>query len=496
MKRFRIFYQIFFLVLFCALFFLAAQGKIKGYPVTLFLDSSPLNGISVLLSSWNIAYTMWIGFAVLGLTFFIGRFFCSWVCPLGTIFNFVSLIFRPKSSKKSLQKNSYSSFQIYKYILLIILLTCAALGVLQAGLFDPISLLTRTFATFLAPAVENSYNLLTHNRMVRVFPTAPIVVGVFVLLLLLNAYRPRFWCRYICPLGALLGCASKFSIGSLSRDENLCIDCGLCKKNCQGASCPNTQLKTSECLLCWNCVEDCPQNAISWQWIHKRENIDSKLNVSRRNFFGSIIGGAGAALALRSTGTTNNRGFEKRIRPPGALHESEFLARCIKCGECVKVCPTNVIQPAFGEAGVEGFMTPILDFTQGYCELNCTLCGQVCPTGAIQKLKITEKTGYPDKAPLKTGTAFVDRTRCIPWSMDRNCVVCQEVCPVSPKAIYDIKTESKVSGKNKILKLPQVDPSLCIGCGLCQHECPVHDLPAIRITPAGESRSHGGGFYL
>jgi len=73
MKKFRIFYQIFFLVLFCALFFLAAQGKIKGYPVTLFLDSSPLNGISALLSSWNIAYTMWIGFAILGLTFFLGR---------------------------------------------------------------------------------------------------------------------------------------------------------------------------------------------------------------------------------------------------------------------------------------------------------------------------------------------------------------------------------------------------------------------------------------
>jgi len=496
MKRFRIFYQIFFFVLFCVLFYFAAQGKIKGYPVTLFLDSSPLNGISALLSSWNVAHTMWIGFAVLALTFFLGRFFCSWFCPLGAIFHFFSVIFQDKDPRKSLAKNSYSKFQTYKYVLLIILLACAGLGVLQAGLFDPISLLTRTFATFVSPAAENSYNLLTHNSMVRVFPTAPVVVGVFVLLLLLNACRPRFWCRYICPLGALLGTASKFSVGSLSRSEELCVDCGLCKKNCQGASCPNTQLKTSECLLCWNCVEDCPQNAISWQWAHKRKNVSSKVNISRRQFFGSIIGGAGTALAFRTPGTANSRGFEKRIRPPGSLHESEFLARCLKCGKCAKVCPTNVIQPAFSEAGVEGFMTPVLDFTQGYCELNCSLCGQVCPTGAIQKMTITEKTGYPDKAAVKIGTAFVDRSRCIPWSMDRNCVVCQEVCPVSPKAIYDIKTESNISGKNKILKRPQVNPSLCIGCGLCQHECPVHDLPAIRITPAGESRSHEGSFYL
>ncbi len=496
MKRFRIFYQIFFFALFCVLFYFAAQGKMKGYPVTLFLDSSPLNGISALLSSWNVAHTMWIGFVILVLTFLLGRFSCSCICPLGTIFNFFPAIFKDKDQKKKVAKNSYSKFQVYKYILLIILLTCAALGVLQAGLFDPISLLTRTFAVFISPAAENSFNLLAHKSAVRIFPAGPAIVGVFVLLLLLNAYRPRFWCRYVCPLGALLGCASKFSVGSLSRDEALCLDCGLCRKDCHGASCPNTQLKSSECLLCWNCVKDCPQNAISWQWAYNRTHVETKANISRRQFFGSIIGGAGAALALRSAGTAGDRGFEKRIRPPGALHEPEFLARCLKCGECAKVCPTNVIQPALIEAGLEGFMTPVLDFTHGYCELNCSLCGQVCPTGAIQKLTIVEKTGYPDKAPIKTGTAFVDRTRCIPWSMDRNCVVCQEVCPVSPKAIYDIKAESGISGKSKILKRPQVNPSLCIGCGLCQHECPVHDLPAIRVTPAGESRCPRGSFYI
>jgi MauM/NapG family ferredoxin protein len=175
------------------------------------------------------------------------------------------------------------------------------------------------------------------------------------------------------------------------------------------------------------------------------------------------------------------------IRPPGSLPESDFLRRCIKCGECMRVCPTNVIQPALLESGFEGLWTPILVNKIGYCEFNCVLCGHVCPTGAITPLTIEKRLGKPA---VKLGTAFYDRGRCLPWAMNTECIVCEEVCPTDPKAIWFEEVEIlQRDGTRKRLKLPRVDPNRCVGCGICQNKCPVHDRPAIRVSSIGESRS-------
>jgi len=137
-----------------------------------------------------------------------------------------------------------------------------------------------------------------------------------------------------------------------------------------------------------------------------------------------------------------------------------------------------------------------MDMERGYCEYNCVMCGQVCPSGAIERLTIVGKTGGETGEPVKVGNAFVDRSRCLPWSFDRNCVVCEEVCPVSPKAIYTETVSKTIDGKVVELHQPRVNPEHCIGCGLCQHECPVNDLAAIRVSAAGETRMPGGSFFL
>ena len=219
MKKIRIYYQIFFLFLFFLLLYLAAQGNLKGYPVTALLDSSPLNALGALFSSWNVAHTMWLGFIILALSFFLGRFFCSFICPLGTIFHFISWLSQNKKISEKIKVNKYSFLQIYKFSLLIILLTCALFGGLQIGLFDPISLLTRTSVVFIYPVIDSKF-FAGGNY---VFPTAPLIVAFFTLILLLNVYRPRFWCRYVCPLGALLGLAAKAAPGGFVRDENKVI---------------------------------------------------------------------------------------------------------------------------------------------------------------------------------------------------------------------------------------------------------------------------------
>jgi formate hydrogenlyase subunit 6/NADH:ubiquinone oxidoreductase subunit I len=152
----------------------------------------------------------------------------------------------------------------------------------------------------------------------------------------------------------------------------------------------------------------------------------------------------------------------------------------------MKVCPTNAINPTLTEAGMAGFWTPNLIMIQGYCEYTCTLCSGVCPTGAIRKLSGKEKI----ESPIRIGSAYIDRGRCLPWSGNGPCIVCEEHCPTSPKAIRFIQgTSLSPTGKKMNVKLPYVDLKSCVGCGICEFKCPVKGNPAIRVIAAGESRS-------
>ena len=114
---------------------------------------------------------------------------------------------------------------------------------------------------------------------------------------------------------------------------------------------------------------------------------------------------------------------EGLIRPPGALPEAEFLANCIRCGECMKACPTNTLQPIWFKAGLEGIFTPVMLPRLAACAVNCNVCGKVCPTGAIRDLPLIEKNH------AKTGTAWINRQNCLVWERDKKCLVCDEVCP-------------------------------------------------------------------
>ena len=196
--------------------------------------------------------------------------------------------------------------------------------------------------------------------------------------------------------------------------------------------------------------------------------------ISRRNFL-FIIFGSLLALGAKPQGGPWLKREMTIIRPPGALAEEDFVNRCVRCGNCMKVCPTNALHPVTLQAGIEGIWTPQILPEIGYCEYKCVLCGRTCPTGALPALT-PEK-----KSKTKLGTAAIDRSLCLPWAEGKECLVCQEHCPVSEKAI---KFDTYAGGLAK----PYVDPYLCVGCGICQNKCPVRPARAIKVSPEGADR--------
>ena len=235
------------------------------------------------------------------------------------------------------------------------------------------------------------------------------------------------------------------------------------------------------CVLCMDCFVKCPRQIISFgSEAPLSPGVGGRL--TRRQF----IAAASASLVLPSVlgvRTLNVQADPLLIRPPGSLAEPEFLNRCVRCGQCMQVCITNGLQPVMLRAGIAGLFSPYLVARTGYCEFNCTLCGQVCPTGAIEVLDLAAKHRF------KIGHAWFDKNRCLPYARGIECIVCEEHCPTPEKAIkfrnVDIVTDK---GEMQQVRQPYVDDALCIGCGICETKCPLPDISAIFVTSAGEHR--------
>lgn len=513
-RKIRILTQAIFLLTFLWLF-LQTESKGAddlGYPVKVFLDADPLIFITTILSSRAWYNTFFLAIGVIVATVILGRVFCGWVCPLGTINNMVGAL--QKRRPQRVRLNMYW----LKYCLLIFLLTASLLSLQLTGIFDPVSLLIRSLSLAVYPAIsyatkaafDTIYNL---NIPVLVnisefiytlfkklwlpfqqpFFLQSVFLGLlFFFILALNLLEKRFWCKYLCPLGAFLGVLSRYAFLQRQVSEG-CNSCGACSFDCQGGAAPDKKenWRKAECLACMNCDDLCPQNAVRFGFSKKPQT--AALDLGKRRVVGMILSGLAAVPLVRITGINKQAGAAepKLIRPPGALEEKQFLARCVKCGECMKVCITNGLQPALLEAGVEGIWSPVLIPRMGYCEYRCTLCGQVCPTGAIRKLTL------PEKEKVKIGLAMIDKGRCLPYAHTTPCIVCQEVCPTPTKAIWLEKAKVMTRNGGELnLNQPHVDLELCIGCGLCEAKCPILGQPAIYVTSIGEVRSRDNQLLL
>jgi polyferredoxin/ferredoxin len=494
-----------------------------------FLEIDPLVSIATALTTHTVYKGLLWSLIVLIPTLFLGRFFCNWICPYGSLHQFVGWLFRrtggagPPSPATPARRpenvglggptlqgaetsetvregilapaiaaNRYRRSQHVKYYVLVAMLVAAALGTLQIGLLDPLCLLYRSFTGAVLPALNMAVPDLFGDY--RFHQGAWLIGFILFGLVAMNLVYPRFFCRVLCPLGALLGILSRFAWWRIERDSVKCQGCDRCLLHCEAACDPHTQLRKAECFVCFNCIEDCPEGALSFKLFPARTHEVTGPDASRRRLIFAGITGLLFYPFVRASGRSTRDFASSVIRPPGAVEELEFLERCLKCDQCSRVCPTNVIQPAWFESGLEGLWSPILNFRMGHCQLHCTACGYVCPSGAIQRISVAEKLGLGEFAgagPIKLGTAHIDTSRCLPHSKNIPCVVCEEVCPTSPKAIYGEHTTRTLRNGERIeLKLPRIDIDRCIGCGICERECPVvGDRRAIYVTAEGETRS-------
>jgi polyferredoxin len=536
LRRLRLASQVFFFALFV---FLLVRTEFPGairsaaldvripWPVGWFLETDPLVAIATALSTGTLYRNLLWAVPFLLLAILVGRAFCGWICPLGSLHHVISsLKSDAKRGAKLIESNRYKRWQAAKYHLLAAVLVMALFGSAVGLLLDPLSFLVRSMATAVLPAVNaalragldtayawplgpakvvvNGAAVVLNATLLSFkqphFHQAFLIGGLFAFVLVLNTRVTRFWCRAICPLGALLGVCSRWSLVQMRKHEEKCDDCRRCLLHCQGGDdpVPGAAWRKAECHLCLNCVSDCPTGGVHFVWSawpspakQTRETPELK----RRALLTSLAAGAAIVPLMRSGPGLKTPPGTFLIRPPGSLDESHFLDRCIRCGDCMKVCPNNALHPATLEGGVEALWSPVLVPRIGYCEPNCVLCSQVCPTGAIWEIKVAEKN--KKDAPIRIGTAFYDRGRCLPWAMGIECIVCEEWCPTSPKAIHLVPAEVvDRNGQTKTVRQPYVDPRLCTGCGACEYACPIKGSPAVYVTSAGETRSRTNQFLL
>jgi polyferredoxin len=418
---------------------------------------------------------------MLVLALFFARAFCGWICPLGTLFDLGQSLFfwrKPRRKSKQTINGVEKRNSRVRYYLLWIALAAALVGLQLVAFLDPLVIFNRTISTL----ITNIFS--SQQSPIRV--SLSLFSFLFIAIVILEIWRPRFWCRHLCPLGALIGLCSRWSLLN-RRVTTACTGCGECSRICPMKAIPAEPHDTdySDCSMCLECEAACPKNGISFtfgrlsqkQWQPKNPDVDLPLQkqreghyqererplgwlkMGRRDFIGGLASAAAALVGLFLISPTTKKFV---LRPPGALPEEDFVRTCIICQECVRVCPTGGLRPTFLENGLAGIGTPKLDPRQGGCSLkpSCpNLCAKVCPVGALLPVK-------PEN--LRLGIARVDHSLCLAWDQGVKCLVCVEAC----------LNEAALAYQGRIT----VDPQKCTGCGRCESGCPVAGS-AIHVYP-------------
>lgn len=442
----------------------------------------PLVAISTAIAGRTWVWSLTFAAAILIAAILVPRGFCGYICPLGTLIDCFDWLLGKRVTRFRVADEGW--WVHIKYYLLAGTLLCSVFGVLVSGYFAAIPVITRGFLFIFEP-FQTAASRGWHNVPA---PTAGhfLSLALFGVVLGLGFLKPRFWCKYVCPSGAVFSVFNVFR-ATERKVESSCIHCNKCVQICPfDAIKPDFTTRTTDCTLCQTCAGVCPTQAI--KFVERGNLIQLKLEndpptretaIGRRGFLSlaagtaaTIVGATGLTVATRVMGAdrSGNRDLIP-IRPPGSVPEEQFLDLCIRCGECFKACPNNVLQPLGFEQGLEGLWTPAAKPDWAGCESSCNNCGQVCPTGAIRAIPLEEKKV------ARMGLAIVNLQTCLPHAGKEACQLCVDDCAAAGyHAIEFLRVGTEVDEAGQPIEssgflAPRVLADKCVGCGLCQTRC-------------------------
>lgn len=433
--------------------------------------------------------------AIVVITALFGRIYCSVICPLGIYQDGIAYL----AEKRKKNRYSFKRRKRYSYGIGLIFFLLIALGFTGHAIFiEPYSIFGRFASNLFAPVYRLINNVLAYfaerwdsyafyhvDVYIKSLPMFIIAIAYFLTITILALVNGRWYCNSICPVGAVLGCLSKFSLFKPHFDEEKCISCGLCEKNCRCSAIDSKHhvIDYSKCVTCFNCVSKCNKGAMKYGY-HKYIKVTEEPKVigdegktSRKTFIATV-----ATLAAASTlkaqekvvdgglATIVKKKAPKRevpLKPAGSVSLDNFSSRCTGCQLCVQSCPNDVLRAS---SKLDTFMQPEMSYERGYCRPECTACSEVCPAGAIQKITREEKTS------IQIGHAVWIGQNCVPLRDGVECGNCARHCPSGAITMMPYDPEDPASHK-----IPIINEERCIGCGACEHVCPARPFSAIFV---------------
>lgn len=433
--------------------------------------------------------------AIVVITVLFGRIYCSVICPLGIYQDGIAHI----AEKRKKKRYSFKRRKKYSYGIGLIFFLLIAFGFTGVAIFiEPYSIFGRFASNLFSPVYRlinnvlayfaerwNSYAFYHVDVYIKSLPMFIIAIAYFLTITVLALVNGRWYCNNICPVGTVLGCLSKFSLFKPHFDEEKCVSCGLCEKNCRCSAIDSKkhEIDYSKCVACFNCISKCNKGAMKYGY-HKYmkatespDFISDKGKTTRKTFLSTI-----AVLATASTlkaqekvvdgglATIVKKKAPKRetpLKPAGSVSLDNFSSKCTGCQLCVQSCPNDVLRAS---SKLDTFMQPEMSYERGYCRPSCTTCSEVCPAGAITKVTPEQKTS------IQIGHAVWIGQNCVPLRDGVTCGNCAKHCPSGAITMmpYDPDDESSP-------KIPIINEERCIGCGACEHVCPARPFSAIFV---------------
>ncbi len=431
--------------------------------------------------------------AILIVTLLFGRIYCSVICPLGIYQDGIAHI----AEKQKKHRYSFKRRKKYSYYIALAFFLLIAFGFTSVAIFiEPYSIFGRIASNLFSPIYRLINNVLAYfaerwgsyafyhvDVYIKSLPIFIISIAYFLIITILALVNGRWYCNSICPVGALLGCLSKFSVFKLHFNTEKCNSCGLCEKNCRCSAidAKNHVIDYSKCVMCFNCVSGCKRGAMEYDATREnsacKEKSERTGKTSRKTFI-TTIATLAAASTLRAQEKVVDGGLatiekkkapkrETPIKPAGSVSLENFSSRCTGCQLCVQVCPNDVLRAS---SKLETFMQPEMSYERGYCRPECTKCSEVCPAGAIRKITREEKTA------IQIGHAVWIGQNCVPLRDGVACGNCAKHCPSGAITMMPYDPNDEASPK-----IPIVNEERCIGCGACEHVCPARPFSAIYV---------------